>query len=327
MTKVSVIIPAYNAMSYLPQTVESVLKQSFTDFEVIIVNDGSSDGIEQWVDTITDNRVRLISQKNQGTATARNTGIADAKGAYIAFLDSDDLWEVSNLEKQVYCLDNNPDVGLVYVWVKSIDAEGNDLGQIHGNNSCGYVWEKMLQENIIRSGSASMVRRDCFEKSGVFDQNIKLSEDWEMWIRIAKNYSFAVIKEPLVSYRFHANNKSKSRIKIVKDLRQVIEKSFQSVPFELLYLRNKSYSRINFIFAWKYIRSQEPDCHKADYFRNQALKHSPQLLFSKQNLRLTIIIFFIRWFGNDSYMEVRKQLSGVRRFIGYLSQSKLSRRY
>jgi glycosyltransferase involved in cell wall biosynthesis len=320
MTKVSVIIPAYNAMNYLPQTVESVLKQTFTDFELIIVNDGSSDGIEQWVDTITDNRIRLISQKNQGTATARNTGIAHAKGAYIAFLDSDDLWEVSNLEKQVYCLNNNPDVGLVYVWVKSIDAEGNDLAQIYGNDAEGDVWEKLLQENIIRTGSAAMVRSDCFEKSGVFDQNLKFAEDWEMWIRIARNYSFAVIKEPLVDYRFHANNKSKNHIKGIDNFRLIIEKSFQSVPFELLYLRNKSYSRINLIFAWKYIRNQEPDCDKADYFRNQALKHSPQLLFSKQNFRLTIIIFFIRWFGNDGYMEVRKQLSGVRQFIGYFSQ-------
>ncbi|MGB3638476.1 MAG: glycosyltransferase [Rivularia sp. (in: cyanobacteria)] len=320
MPKVSVIIPAYNAMTYLPQTVESVLKQTFTDFEVIIVNDGSSDEIEQWVGTITDNRVRLISQKNQGTAAARNTGIADAKGEYIAFLDSDDLWEASNLEKQVHCLDNNPDVGLVYVWVKSIDAKGNDLGQIYGNDAEGYVWEQLLQKNVIWSGSAAMVRRVCFEKSGVFDQNIKLTEDWEMWIRIARNYSFAVIKEPLVSYRFHANNKSQNRVKVIDEFRLIIENSFQSVPFELLYLRNKSYSRINFIFAWEYIRNQEPDCDRAEYFRNQALKHSPQLLFSKQNFRLTIIIFFIRWFGNNSYMEVRKQLSGVRQFVGYFNK-------
>ncbi|MEM1392917.1 MAG: glycosyltransferase [Cyanobacteria bacterium P01_D01_bin.116] len=320
MTKVSVIIPAYNSMTYLPQTVESLLKQTFTDFEVIIVNDGSSDGIEQWVNTITDNRVKLISQQNQGTATARNTGIADAKGDYIAFLDSDDLWEVNNLEKQVHCLDNNPNVGLVYVWVKSIDAKGNDLGQIYGHDSEGYVWEILLQKNIIWSGSAAMVRRDCLEKSGVFDQNLKFAEDWEMWIRIARNYSFAVIKEPLVSYRFHTSNKSKSNIRGLEEFRTIIEKSFQSVPFELLYLRNKSYSRINFIFAWKYIRNQEPDCNKAEYFRNQAVKHSPQLIFSKQNLRLALIIFCIRWFGNNGYMEVRKKLSGVRQFVGSFSK-------
>ncbi|MDY6898228.1 MAG: glycosyltransferase [Cyanobacteriota bacterium] len=320
MTKVSVIIPAYNAMNYLPQTVESLLKQSFTDFEVIIVNDGSSDGIEKWANTITDNRVKLISQKNQGTAVARNTGIADAEGAYIAFLDSDDLWEENLLEKQVHCLDNNPGVGLVYAWVKSIDAKGNDLGQIYGHDSEGYVWEKLLEGNIIWSGSAAMVRRDCFEKSGVFDANLKLAEDWEMWIRIAKNYSFAVIKEPLVSYRFHANNKSQNRIKGIDEFRLIIEKSFQSVPFELLYLRNKSYSRINFIFAWEYIRNQEPDYNKAEYFRNQALKHSPQLLFSEQNFRLTINIFFIRWFGTNGYGGIRKQWGKVRQFAGYFTR-------
>ncbi len=315
MPKVSVIIPAYNAMTYLPKTVESVLKQSFTDFEVIIVNDGSSDNIEQWVNTITDNRIKLISQKNQGTAAARNTGIAHAKGEYLAFLDSDDLWEASNLEKQVYCLDNNPDVGLVYVWIASIDENGNHLGQIYGNDEQGYIWEKMLQRNVIWSGSAAMVRRVCFEKSGVFDQSLKYSEDWDMWIRISRNYSFAVIKEPLVYYRFHPNNKSKNHTKIKNELRLIVEKSFQSVPFELLHLRNKTYSHINFITAWKSIKYHEPDCNQAEYYRNLALKHNPRLLFSKQNFQLTRDIFLIRWLGAKGYTQVKTQVKGVRQLI------------
>ena len=315
MTKVSVIIPAYNAMTYLPKTVESVLKQTFTDFEVIIVNDGSSDGIEQWVDTITDNRVKLVSQKNQGAAAARNTGIADAKGAYIAFIDSDDLWEPTKLKKQVYCLDNNPDVGLVYAWTSSIDKNGNNRGKIFANNSEGYVWEKLIEENIVMSGSAAMVRRDCFEKFGVFDDNLRFAEDREMWIRIASNYSFAVIKEVLVYYRHHANNKSRNYIQSIDNFRLIIEKTFQSVPFELLYLRNRSYSRVNLILAWKCIQNQEPDCNKAEYFREQALKHNPQLLFSIHNFRLTIAIFLMRWFGTNGYVQVLKQLKVVRLFI------------
>ncbi|MGD1913669.1 MAG: glycosyltransferase family 2 protein [Rivularia sp. (in: cyanobacteria)] len=316
MTKVSVIIPAYNAMTYLPKTVESVLKQTFTDFDVIIVNDGSSDSIEQWANTITDNRVKLVSQKNQGAAAARNTGIAHAKGEYIAFVDSDDLWEPSKLEKQVYCLDDNPDVGLVYVWVASIDAKGNDLGKIYSNHSEGNVWKKMLQGNIVWSGSAAMVRRDCFEKLGVFDQNLRFAEDWEMWIRIARNYSFAAIKEPLVYYRHHPNNKSQHYIKKIDNFRLIIEKSFESVPFELLYLRNKSYSAVNFLFAWKCIQNQAPDCNKAEYFRAQAFKHDPLLIFSRENFRLTIAIFLMRWFGNNGYIQVLKQLKVVRQFIG-----------
>ena len=316
MTKVSVIVPAYNAMTYLPKTIDSVLEQTFTDFEVIIVNDGSSDDIEKWVDTITDNRVRLISQKNQGAATARNTGIAHAKGEYIAFLDSDDLWEQTKLEKQVNCLDNNPDVGLVYAWISSIDENGNNRGKIFANNAEGYVWEKLIEENIVMSGSAAMVRRDCFEKLGVFDQNLRFAEDWEMWIRIARNYSFAAIKEPLVYYRHHPNNKSQHYIKKIDNFRLIIEKSFESVPFELLYLRNKSYSAVNFLFAWKCIQNQAPDCNKAEYFRAQAFKHDPLLIFSRENFRLTIAIFLMRCFGSNGYIKFVNQLNQTRKLVG-----------
>ncbi len=315
MTKVSVIIPAYNAMTYFPKTIESVLQQTFTDFEVIIVNDGSSDGIEEWVNTITDNRVKLISQKNQGAATARNTGIAHAKGEYIAFLDSDDLWEPSKLEKQVYCLENNPDIGLVYAWISSIDANGNSRGKIYANHIEGNVWEKLIEENIVRSCSAAMLRRECFEKLGVFDTNLKFAEDWEMWIRIATSYSFAVIKEPLVCYRHHPNNKSRNYIKTIDNFRLIIEKSFESVPFELLYLRNKSYSRVNLVFAWKCIQNQEPDCNQAEHFRQQALKHNPQLVFSKENFRLIIAILLMRWFGNNGYIKFVNNLNKTRKLV------------
>jgi glycosyltransferase involved in cell wall biosynthesis len=92
MPKVSIIIPAYNAMTYLPETVDSVLKQTYNDFEVIVVNDSSTDETEQWVSQIADSRVKLISQENQGAAGARNNGIGHAQGEYIEFLDADDLW-------------------------------------------------------------------------------------------------------------------------------------------------------------------------------------------------------------------------------------------
>jgi len=174
----------------------------------------------------------------------------------------------------------------------------------------------MLQGNIIWSGSAAMVRRVCFEKSGVFDPDVRFVEDWEMWIRISKNYSFAVIKEPLVYYRFHPNNKSKNHTKIKNELRLIVEKSFQSVPFELLHLRNKAYSNINFIIAWKSIKYHEPDCNQAEYYRNLALKHNPRLLFSKQNFQLTRDIFLIRWLGAKGYTQVKTQVKGVRQLIG-----------
>ena len=104
MPKVSVIIPTYNAMTYLPETVESVLRQTYSNFELLIIDDGSSDQTVQWVSQLVDSRVRLISQENQGASVARNTGIAHAQGEYVAFLDADDLWEPTKLEQQVRCL-------------------------------------------------------------------------------------------------------------------------------------------------------------------------------------------------------------------------------
>src|SRR4028119_1857024 len=125
MPKVSVIIPAYNAMAYLPETLESVINQTFTDFEVLIINDGSPDGIVEWASEIKDSRVKLISQENQGLSGARNTGIWSSQGEYLAFLDADDIWEPTKLEKQVQCLDKNLDVGMVSSGISTIDPNGN----------------------------------------------------------------------------------------------------------------------------------------------------------------------------------------------------------
>lgn len=121
MPMVTVIIPTHNAITYLPETLESLLNQTFTDFEVIIVDDGSSDRTQEWVSSLTDARIKGVVQTNQGVAVARNQGIALASGKYIAFLDSNDLWKPTKLEKQVECLEANPDVGLVNTWIENID--------------------------------------------------------------------------------------------------------------------------------------------------------------------------------------------------------------
>lgn len=133
MPKVSVIIPAYNSITYLPATLDSVLRQTFADFEVFIVDDGSSDNTAAWGSQIQDRRVQLMTQANQGTCAARNTGIALAQGEYIAFLDADDLWHPTKLAKQVRYLDEHPEVGLVYTWTALIDPEGRPTGRIFAN--------------------------------------------------------------------------------------------------------------------------------------------------------------------------------------------------
>ena len=314
MPKVSVVIPAYNAMSYLPETLESVFMQTFTDLEVLIIDDGSLDHIAQWFSEVTDPRVKLMKQENQGVSAARNTGIAHTQGEYVAFLDADDLWKPTKLEKQVRCLENKPAVGLVYTWTVLVDERGNPTGRVMASHVEGDVWEQIIENDMIRNVSSVMVRRCCFETVGVFDPSLAFAEDRDMWSRIAFRYPFAVVKEPLICYREHANGASKNRQKMFQGIRTVIEKTFQSVPLELLYLRNRSYAHMNLDLAWMAI--DEGDYKKAIHFRRQVLLHHPQLRWSENCLRLSLAINSIRWFGPHGY-------DGLRAITQVLRQLKL----
>ncbi len=311
MPRVSVVIPAYNAMVYLPKTLESVLRQTFTDFEVLIINDGSSDGIVEWAAQVTNPRVKLISQENRGLSGARNTGIEHAEGKYIAFLDADDLWEPTKLEKQVRCFEDKSAVGVVYTWTTLVDEQDNPTGRMFASQAEGDVWQQLLEADVISSGSSAMVRRSCFETAGLFDQSLTSAEDLDMWLRIAVHYPFAAVKEPLTLYRQHPTSMSKNRQRMLQSLRIVIEKTFQSVPLDLLYLRNRSYASINLGLAWLCI--DERDYKRAIHFRQQALLHHSQVCYSEKFMRLSLAIAMMRWFGPQSYDGVRSLTRTLRR--------------
>lgn len=314
MLKVSVIIPAYNAMNYLPETLKSVLRQSFADFEVLIIDDGSSDNLVQWVSELLDPRVKLISQNNQGVSVARNTGITHAQGEFVAFLDADDLWEPTKLEKQVRYLEDNPEVGLVYTWTAFIDQSGKFTGILLASHAEGNVWEQIVVLDMISTGSSPMVRRNCFDSVGLFDPHISGGEDRDMWTRIAAHYPLGVIKEPLTLYRRHPNNTTKNCKKMVQELRQVIEKTFQSTPIELLYLRNRSYGWMNIFAAWSSLLD-ESNLKQAIHYRQQAILHYPQLRYTFIYIRLSLAILMIRWFGLEGYVQVKEVTCNLRRLI------------
>ena len=312
MPKVSVIIPAYNAMAYLSETLESVLKQTLTDFEVLIINDGSKDHIEQWATQVTDPRVKLISQPNQGVCVARNTGIAKAQGEYVAFLDADDLWDSTKLEKQVRCLEEQPEVGLVYTWTILITEKGEATEVLVASHAEGNVWEQLLVQDMMSNCSSAMVRRSCFETVGGFDPNFSYCADRDMWVRIAARYPFAVVKEPLTLYRRHSSSMSKNQKKTLQDLRQVIEKTFQSVPLELLYLRNQTYGWMNLFAAWGSLET-EMNYREAIDYRHQAVLHYPQIRYTPIYFRLSFAIAITRLFGPGSYANLRELTRTLRR--------------
>ncbi|MBW4513345.1 MAG: glycosyltransferase family 2 protein [Scytonematopsis contorta HA4267-MV1] len=314
MYKVSIIIPAFNALKYLPETLDTVLSQTFRNFEVLIINDGSTDGIEDWFSKITDPRVKIISQSNQGLAAARNTGIANAKGEYIAFLDADDLWDANKLEKQVYALENNPEVGLVYTWVLYINDTGESTGRLLKHQAEGDVWKQLTQYNFVECGSVAMVRRYCLETVGKFDPSLgSVVEDWDMWLRIATKYDFKAVKEPLVFYRQTSSSGSKNYAAMEKSLNLAIEKAFDSTPAELLNLKKSSYASAYLCIAWKTLQNQSPDYRKAVNFRTIAATYCPQVRFSKEYLRLSFAIIMMQYLGRDYYKKLLALFHALRR--------------
>lgn len=305
MPQVSVVIPAYNSMAYIPETLGSVLKQTLTDFEVLIINDGSTDHIVSWASQIADPRVKLICQENKGVSEARNTGIKQAQGEYIAFLDADDLWEPTKLEKQIQCFESKPEVGLVYTWTLWVDREGKSTATVTAAHTEGDVWEELLLGDVVGNGSSAVIRRSCFNNVGLFDPELSGTADCDMWARIAAHYSLAVIKEILVYYRQHPSGMSRDYDKMAQNSRLTIEKKFVRVPFELLYLRPRAYGHAFLWLAWK-IMSDGGTVDRVNYYARQSVLHYPQLRYSAKFLRLQIVLILIRLLGSDTYIRLKK---------------------
>ena len=200
---VSIVIPTYNRAKLLSHAIQSVLNQTYPTFELIVVDDCSNDCTESVVKGFHDDRIRYIRhEKNQGAATARNNGITAAKGNYIAFQDSDDEWLPTKLEKQVNAFNSAPsDCGVVYTsfWLIN-NGEKTLVPSSHVKQTEGKIRDTLLKMNFISTPTA-FVRKECFEKVGMF-ANIPRFQDWELWLRISKDYSFRHVNEPLVnSYR------------------------------------------------------------------------------------------------------------------------------
>jgi len=202
---VSVVIPTYNRAHLIGKAIQSVFNQSYQDFEIIIIDDGSTDNTEEIIKGYKDKRINYIKhERNQGISAARNIGIKKARGEYIAFLDSDDEWLPEKLDKQIKVFQNEPpEVGVVCSWSFKINEKGNYIGKVCLPKKEGYMYKDLLSSNNL-SVPTLLIRKECFEKVGLFDNLLNGQEDWDMWIRIAKYYRFVLIKAPLAKRRIHS---------------------------------------------------------------------------------------------------------------------------
>ena len=319
MPDISVVIPAYNAMKYLPETLDSVLQQTYKDFEVIIVNDGSSDAIEDWFgSSVHDPRVRLFSQDNQGLSGARNSGIELARGEFIAFLDADDLWHPIKLEKQLKLFLERPELGLVYTWLQYVDESAVPTGKIVRYSFEGNVWNHLIAFNFVGCGSVAMVRKACFETSGNFDVNLdSYVEDWDMWLRIARDYTFAVVQESLVYNRKYSGSLSTRWKQMEQSFPKVIEKAFKFAPPEVSYLKSRSYAHAKLCLAWKVIQSKQKDLNMAILFWKKSFSFYPKIVFFRSFINMGIILLLLTLFGLDRYDSIQMFILSLRRKVSF----------
>jgi len=197
---VSVVIPAYNAERYIGETLESVLAQTYRDFEIVVVDDGSTDGTREIVRNYGE-PVRLVEQPNSGPAAARNRGIREARGELIAFIDADDLWLPEKLALQMPMFADE-EVGLVCCRVQLIDESGRELPTSEREKFSGWAFEKLLEGNFIGT-STVVARRAALEEAGLFPEDLVWCEDWCLWLRVALRWKLECVRQVLVLHRRH----------------------------------------------------------------------------------------------------------------------------
>lgn len=234
MPKVSVIIPTYNRAKYLAVAIQSILGQTYSNFEIIIVDDGSTDNTREVVDNFNDSRIKYIYQENQWAAAARNNGIRASSGEYLTFLDSDDILMENAIMKGVQILDEHPEVAFSYTQNYTVDESGQIIGlQKKGQkHTCVRDGTEQIREFLIDGHHigvcATMMRRDCLFKVGLWDTTFRHgSVDFDLLVRLAKKYSVAFIDEPAGKVRVHPD--SITGIRDLSELERTNSRIFESI--------------------------------------------------------------------------------------------------
>lgn len=277
--KMSVVMPIYNVENFVAEAVQSVLDQTFEDFELICVDDGGSDRSMDIVHSFEDPRIKIVYQANRGLAGARNSGIAHAKGQFVALLDSDDVWHPDKLTLHYVHLMANPDVGVSYAGSRMIDREGQVLS-IAMRPKLGRVTRRhILCRNPIGNGSAPVLRRSALDLAAFmhpstvgrrcwFDEEFRQSEDVELWTRLAVKHDvvFAGIDGLLTDYRIIPGALSANVVKqylswtkMLRKLRRyaptfVAEHGDAARAYQLRYLARRSLQLGNFELARSFLR-------------------------------------------------------------------------
>ncbi|MEL7669954.1 glycosyltransferase family 2 protein [Methanobacterium sp.] len=292
---VSVIIPTYNRAYLIKRSIKSVLNQTYQNFEIIIVDDGSIDNTKEIIESFNENRIKYIKHKqNKGAAAARNTGIKCSKADFIAFQDSDDEWLPEKLEKEIGAFGNSTvNVGVVYSGLWYIkNNEKRYVPHLQITKKEGNVHNELLAGNFV--SGLTVIRKTCFEKVGLFNESLQSLEDWELYIRISKHFCFKFIDEPLSLAYCSSDSASINYYNLTKSSELILEEHFEDFD------KNNETLAVNYatIGLYAFLGREEKKSRK--YLRKAIIANPFKLRY--------LTAFILSFFGKKSYNIFLKSL-------------------
>lgn len=310
MPVISVIIPAYNAERTILETIHSIQKQTFSDFELIVVNDGSTDQTLKVLSIIQEPRLKIFSYKNGGLPAARNRGIRKATGEFITFIDADDLWTPDKLELQLDALQQHPEAGVAYSWTAFIDENSNLLYVREPKVVEGNVYPQLLLHNFISSGSNILVRRQFIERVGEFDPSLRSAEDWDYYLRLAAQCPFVLVPKYQILYRRSSSSMTSKVDVMEKSIITVIERAFNTAPQELQLLKNQSLANTyRFLAQIHLAHNLDPEgVVKASEKLQKAVQFHPGIALDGKTTRLILKVMLMRLFPYSAAKKLTHRL-------------------
>ncbi|GAA6615691.1 glycosyltransferase [Scytonema sp. NUACC26] len=293
---ISVVIPVFNGEKTIKETIVSVLHQTFDNFELIIINDGSEDSTLDVISQIDDSRVKVFSYSHTNANISRNRGLYYSSGEYVSFLDADDLWLPEKLNSQLLALQQNANAMVAYSWTDYIDECSQFVVSGTHTTVNGNVYEKLLVSNFLENGSNPLIRREALIALGGFDESLPAAQDWDMWLRLAHKYNFVAVPSVQVLYRISANSLSSNLTRQEKACLLLLNKAYNNSPASKQSFRKQSLANL-----YKYLScralEQPFNRHKskaaAIFLMKYVIYNSSRFKYAKMTLIMLIKILLI----------------------------------
>jgi glycosyltransferase involved in cell wall biosynthesis len=312
MPNISVIIPTYNATKTVLATIASVQAQTYRDIEIIVINDGSTDNLLEYLaPTVTDARVKIYSYPNGGLPVARNRGIARSTGEYIAFIDADDLWTPDKLERQLQALAANPKAGLAYSWTYFMEEDGEHYHTDRPIWFEGNVLKDLMLWNFLCHGSNPLIRRSVIDAVGEFDPTLPSAEDWDYWLRIAAQWEFALVPQPQIYYR-QSGGAMSAKVEVMEMAQlEVLDRAVKRSPASLQPYHRQGMAKIYQYSAQLYLIHGKSRQTQQLVYRKlwQTIRLSPRFLLDRKTQKLMLKALLVTVFPWQTAKQLLRNFS------------------